>query len=121
VTSPALVGSGGDQANTQTGSIFNSSGNMSGTPAGVYGLAQLIRAPSVGRFAANENGTGDATAALSGAPRGKFVLISAGPDGIYYGLKDGPGAQNYAFPNSGAYFMPDLPSKYDDITIFGGG
>lgn len=121
VTSPALVGSGGDQVNAQTGSIFNSSGNLSGTPAGVYGLAQLIRAPSVGRFAANETGTGDANAALSGAPRGKFVLMSAGPDGIYYGLKDGPGAQNYPFPNSAAYFMPDLPSKYDDITIFGGG
>ena len=121
VTSPALVGSGGDQVNAQTGSIFNSGGNLGGTPAGVYGLAQLIRAPSVGRFAASETGSGDANAALSGAPRGKFVLMSAGPDGIYYGLKDGPGAQNYAFPNSGAYFMPDLPSKYDDITIFGGG
>ncbi len=121
VTSPALVGSGGDQVNAQTGSIFNSGGNLGGTPAGVYGLAQLIRAPSVGRFAASETGSGDANSALSGAPRGKFVLMSAGPDGIYYGLKDGPGAQNYAFPNSGAYFMPDLPSKYDDITIFGGG
>ena len=120
-TSPALVGSGGDQVNAQTGSIFNSGGNLGGTPASVYGLAQLIRAPSVGRFAASENGTGDGNAALSGAPRGKFVLMSAGPDGIYYGLKDGPGAQNYAFPNSAAYFMPDLPSKYDDITIFGGG
>lgn len=121
VTSPALVGSGGDQVNAQTGSIFNASGNMGGTPAGVYGLAQLIRAPSVGRFAASETGSGDANAALSGASRGKFVLTSAGPDGIYYGLKDGPGAQSYVFPTSGAYFMPDLPAKYDDITIFGGG
>ena len=122
-TSPALVGSGGDQVNAQTGSILNVNlpGAIGGVPAGVYGLAQLLRAPSVGRFAASEVGTGDANAALSGAARGKFVLMSAGPDGIYYGLKDGPGAQNFVFPASGAYFMPDLPSKYDDITVFGGG
>ena len=49
------------------------------------------------------------------------MLVSPGPDGIYYGFKDGPGAQGYAFPSSGAYFMPDLPSRYDDITVFGGG
>ena len=114
--------------NAQTGSIFNSAATVGSVRADVFALAQVLRAPSVGQFAASETGalpTTAGNAALSGAPRGKFILISAGPDGIYYGYKDGPGAQATSnFPGgniANAYFMPDLPSKYDDITIFGGG
>ncbi len=75
-------------------------------------LAQIIRNVSYG--AANQP--------LQGAPRGAFVLISAGQDGIFFSRIDGPG--NPTLPVNDIINNPKGPyvvNEYDDIRVFGGG
>ena len=47
-------------------------------------FAQVLRHPSLGSY-------GDAAATQRGTAQGSYILISAGPDGIYFSTKDGPG------------------------------
>jgi len=78
-------------------------------------LAQFIRSPAFGPN----------NAPLNGSPRGRYVLISAGADGVYLSKFDGLGTS--ATPlidvvNSGT--NPGGPAaldKYDDVRVFGGG
>ena len=56
--------------------------------------------------------------------RGAYVLISAGPDGIFFSAQDGPGAPGDEVTELGG--NPDINpdravDEYDDIRIFGGG
>ncbi|MCH7573109.1 MAG: hypothetical protein IH891_09370, partial [Planctomycetes bacterium] len=56
--------------------------------------------------------------------RGAYVLISAGPDGIFFSAQDGPGAPGDEITALGG--NPDINpdravDEYDDIRIFGGG
>jgi len=78
-------------------------------------LAQIVRNVSYGTN----------NQPLQGAPRGAFVLISAGQDGIFFSRIDGPGNPsapvtdivNAATNPKGPYVV----AEYDDIRVFGGG
>ncbi len=76
-------------------------------------LAQIIRHPAMGT----------ATAPQTGSPKGQFVLISPGPDGIFFSRYDGPGTPNAPVTNivSGANGKPQVVEQYDDLMVFGGG
>ncbi len=108
-TSTALGDLGVDQ--TQT-SVF---GMGSATEQRNY-LAQLIRHPSLGAFAA-------LTDARAGTPRGRYVLFSPGFDGIYFSRAgDGPTASTGAFGyTSPLATKPDVVTTYNDVVVFGGG
>ena len=77
-------------------------------------FAQILRTPAIG----------SAKQPLSGAPRGEYVVISAGPDGVFFDAVDGPG--NLDTPvnnihNHTTYGTPTVVSEYDDIIVAGGG
>ena len=92
-------------------SIFNTAPDADAT------FAQIIRHP----------GFGEPGEPLNGTARGAYVLISAGPDGIFFSRQDGPGSPGN--PIGGA----DLPfnefmslgarviDEFDDVRMFGGG
>lgn len=59
-----------------------------------------------------------------GSPKGSFVLISAGPDGVYFSAADGPGSSGAAIPNGdllGITTDAKVIDEFDDIVVFGGG
>jgi prepilin-type N-terminal cleavage/methylation domain-containing protein len=79
-------------------------------------LAQIIRTPAIGK--------GDDP--LNGTPRGKFVLISAGPDGIFFANTQVKNPANGALitdivSNGTNPAGPDIVKSYDDIVVAGGG
>ncbi len=80
-------------------------------------FAQLLRHP----------GFGDADKPLQGSPRGKYMIISAGKDGIFFSNQDGPGTKKAPITDivtsAGITKMGGLGAldNYDDIKVFGGG
>lgn len=76
-------------------------------------FAQIIRAP----------GFGEPGEPLNGTARGAYVLISAGPDGIYFSRRDGPGSPSEPVDDivNGNFGNPRVVEEYDDVRIFGGG
>lgn len=78
-------------------------------------LAQIIRQPAFGR----------GSEPLAGTPRGRYAIISAGPDGVFFSRFDGIGTQStprddivsQASNSAG----PTAVQEYDDIRVFGGG
>jgi prepilin-type N-terminal cleavage/methylation domain-containing protein len=78
-------------------------------------LAQLIRHPSMGSFTA-------LTDARAGTARGRYVLVSPGPDGIYFSkTNDGPtGGTPFTYGNT-LVTKPDVVTTYNDVVVFGGG
>ncbi len=88
-------------------------------------LAQILRNPGIGGPTSGMGSAQAMQAIQEGTPRGAFVLISAGPDGIFFSASDGPGA-----PADNAqvddltispYFNAKVISEYDDVLHFGGG
>ena len=77
-------------------------------------FAQFLRHP----------GFGDFNKPLSGTPRGKYLLISAGKDGIYFSRIDGLGNKTTPVtPNDILEKKEGLAGldNWDDIRMFGGG
>jgi type II secretory pathway pseudopilin PulG len=77
-------------------------------------FAQILRTPAIGA----------ASQPQSGAPRGEFILISPGPDGIFFSIGDGPGTPGSPVTNivnSPANGTPTVVSEYDDIIVASGG
>jgi len=83
-------------------------------------FAQIIRHPAFG----------DPAEPLNGTARGAFVLFSAGPDGVYFSRKDGPGSPKNAIAGSGPDSLsyedllelgPQVVQEFDDLRVFGGG
>ncbi|MCH8165690.1 MAG: type II secretion system protein [Planctomycetes bacterium] len=77
-------------------------------------FAQIIRAPAFGKPGEPLNGTA----------RGAYVLISAGPDGIYFSVTDGPGSPSNPVEdivNDPDFGNPRVVREYDDVRMFGGG
>jgi type II secretory pathway pseudopilin PulG len=114
----------GDLGKSQEASLINPLSGV--TPNPEETLAQFIRNPGFG--ASNLPQTGTA--------RGKFALISAGADGVYFSKFDGfgtaskpwidvvstvnqPGSGND--PGKGNPGGPAALDKYDDVRVFGGG
>jgi len=79
-------------------------------------FAQILRHPSLGDY-------GSIPLAQAGTARGSYILISAGPDGIYFSEQDGPGTTALPVTDivTGEYENPTIVKEYDDIRIFGGG
>jgi len=76
-------------------------------------LAQIIRHPALGQ----------PTAPQTSSPKGQIVVISSGPDGIYFSRLDGPGTPTAPVINivSGTHGNPQVVERYDDVVVFGGG
>ncbi|MCA9296647.1 MAG: hypothetical protein KC983_09015, partial [Phycisphaerales bacterium] len=88
-------------------SILNAASDRAAT------LAQIIRNPAVG----------EPMDPLSGAARGGFVLISAGADGVYFSISDGPGTREMPvvdIVSDAETGNPKVVEGYDDILVFGG-
>ena len=103
-TSTAL----GELGKDQSVSIFNTSAAANAT------FGQTIRHPA---FGAPDD-------PLTGTARGAYVLISAGPDGIYFSRFDGPGTPTAPQDNivdHQDFGHPKVDDEYDDIRRFGGG
>jgi len=92
-----------------TQSLFNPA--VSADPNATF--AQIIRAP----------GQGEPDNPLYSSPRGKYAIMSAGPDGVYFSQYDGPGREGAPVTNivSGQYGRPDVVKEYDDAVVTGGG
>ena len=57
------------------------------------------------------------------AMSGSFMLISAGPDGVYYSASDGPGTQSNPvidLTSKAETNIPTIIKEYDDVRLFGG-
>jgi prepilin-type N-terminal cleavage/methylation domain-containing protein len=76
-------------------------------------FAQFLRHP----------GFGDPTTPLSGTARGKFMLFSAGKDGIYFSRTDGLGTRDTPVTSATILSKSGLAGldNWDDIRLFGGG
>ena len=76
-------------------------------------FAQFLRHP----------GFGDFNKPLSGTPRGKYLLISAGKDGIYFSRIDGLGNKTTPVTSTVILSREGLAGldNWDDIRLFGGG
>ena len=76
-------------------------------------FAQFLRHP----------GFGDPALPLSGTPRGKYLLISAGKDGIYFSRIDGLGNKTTPVTSTVILSREGLAGldNWDDIRLFGGG
>ena len=107
---------GQSQANPDKGSILRLAADDEKSRI----FAQIIRHPSFG--VSDES--------LNGTARGAYVLISAGKDGVYFSVADGPGTpQSPIFgddPDSLTFdqFMdlgPKVIDEFDDLRLFGGG
>ncbi len=100
-------------------SLFNqATGAEPGTtPVNAF-LAQTLRHAAMG----------DPTKPVAaGVARGKFAVYSAGKDGIYYSVTDGPGSNSVPITNiivsdfvNMGNFGPSVVDTYDDIRVFGG-
>ncbi|MBC01858.1 MAG: hypothetical protein CMJ34_00955 [Phycisphaerae bacterium] len=90
---------------------------MGGTDGRRDTFAQILRTPAIG----------SAQQPQSGAPRGEYILISPGPDGVYFNIADGPGSPGDAVlniinnPSKPEVNTPTVVNEYDDIIVSGGG
>lgn len=93
---------------------YSASGNVEGSvltgledePEARDNLARLIRNP-----------------AFDDQARGTFVLMSAGPDGIYFSAADGPGTRTEPVVDlldEDLDLPDDVAGEYDDLLTFGG-
>ena len=79
-------------------------------------FAQILRNPALGA----------AEQPMTGTARGDYILISAGPDGVFFQTTDGPGSagnpiNNIVDNNNTQYATPIVVSEYDDLIVAGGG
>ncbi|MFO0783810.1 MAG: prepilin-type N-terminal cleavage/methylation domain-containing protein [Phycisphaerales bacterium] len=104
-------------------SIFNTQNvnGGSGAIARDLTMGQILRHPAQ---TTSMSGASDAAKVNAGAPRGKYMLISPGPDGIFFSVSSGLGTP--AAPKAdivGSAVNPDGPrviDRYDDVVVFGG-
>jgi type II secretory pathway pseudopilin PulG len=77
-------------------------------------FAQILRTPAIGA----------ARQPQSGAPRGEYIVISAGNDGVFFSVEDGPGGPSSPVTDivsSASNGTPTVIREYDDIIVAGGG
>ena len=80
-------------------------------------LAQILRHPAFGTY-------GNVGDALNGTARGAYALMSAGADGVYFSIQDGPGTPKVPVDDivtDSENSNPKVVEEYDDIRVFGGG
>lgn len=98
----------GESGDDQSDSILVTSGDPDST------FAQIIRHAAFG----------EVDQPLIGTPRGRYVLISAGPDRTFFSRFDGPGDVGSPIDNivtHPEFGTPKVVEEYDDLRVFGGG
>lgn len=107
IESTGLGEFGKNQMDNTNGSIFNNANDSTAT------LAQILRHAAFG----------EPDEPLTGNSQGAYMLFSAGPDGIYFSITDGPGTSVNPVDNivDEQFGSPRVVNEYDDIRIFGGG
>ena len=125
--STALGDLNADQTDSAKGSVLNtdSAGGQTGADARNLTLGQLIRHPGINAQSATGAGlTPDPDRVWAGTSRGKYFLISAGPDGIFFSrdqFRDGAGNPVTNIVSSSINPAgPSIIEKYDDILVAGG-
>jgi len=102
-----------DQTDDFLGSIINKTTTTGASPREDT-FAQILRTPAIGA----------ARQPQAGAPRGEYVIFSAGNDGIFFSIADGPGGPGSLVTdiiNSSQNGTPTVIREYDDIIVAGGG
>lgn len=102
--------------------VYDSTNNPAGSiltrtlPDYLSNFAYLLRHPALGD-------TNVANVMNTSTSRGAYVLISAGPDGIFFSAQDGPGARGDEVTNLAPPAIEPVRAveEFDDIRIFGGG
>lgn len=108
-----------------TNQVFHASNNPNGSilthpdpnPGRLATFAQIVRHPAFGP----PTEPFDTARVVS---RGAYVLISAGPDGVFFSASDGPGTRSnpvWNIVDDADYGNPRVVDDYDDIIFFGGG
>jgi len=88
-------------------SIFNTA------PDPLNTLGRILGHPSLSSWdAPNERVIGQA--------RGAYMLLSAGPDGVFFSQKDGPGSPGNPVSDILTDYDAGIIGEYDDVLIFGG-
>ncbi len=63
---------------------------------------------------------GDSVAWQYGTARGSYVLLSAGPDGVFLSHQDGPLTPAGGYESGWEDISPEDIEKFDDVVIYGG-
>ena len=79
--------------------------------AKIRNFAQLIRNPAFG----------EAGKPLQSSPRGRYMVVSSGKDGIFFSTEDGPGRKGAPVTDLATKEAMGALDNYDDIRVFGGG
>jgi prepilin-type N-terminal cleavage/methylation domain-containing protein len=79
--------------------------------AKIRNFAQLLRNPAFG----------EATKPLQSSPRGRYMIVSSGKDGIFFSTEDGPGRKGAPVTDLATKEAMGALDNYDDIRVFGGG
>jgi hypothetical protein len=118
---------GNDQnfANWNGGSILSNDNALSSNDEARHAaLAQIVRQPAIG--SPIDDDQLKAITEWNSVARGSIVLISAGPDGIYFAATDGPGSTETPIGGND-YPVEDfigagtgVLEKFDDVVYCGG-
>jgi hypothetical protein len=126
VTSTGLGDVGLDQTDAAKGSVLltTSAGGQNGAVARNLTFGQLIRHAALN--AQSGTAVNDAERVWAGTARGKYFLVSPGPDGVYFSrdqVRNSAGQPISDIVSSANNFNPDGPKiveRYDDVVVVGG-
>jgi len=90
-------------------SIFNTAADPLNT------LGRILGHPALSTWDANN------PEVVIGQARGAYMLLSAGPDGVFFSREDGPGSPGNPVPDILTDdYEASIVTEYDDVLIFGG-
>jgi prepilin-type N-terminal cleavage/methylation domain-containing protein len=126
VTSTGLGDVGLDQTDAAKGSVLLTTiaGGQNGAVARNLTFGQLIRHAALN--AQSGTAVNDAERVWAGTARGKYFLVSPGPDGVYFSrdqVRNSAGQPISDIVSSANNFNPDGPKiveRYDDVVVVGG-
>ena len=116
-----------DQTDSLKGSVLNttSAGSESGAGARDLTMGQLIRHAGINAQSSSGSATvADKDKVRSGTARGKYFIISAGTDGIFFSRAQATNSTGAAMTDIVSTSMnpagPQVVERYDDVIVAGG-
>ena len=116
-----------DQTDTLKGSVLNttSAGSESGAGARDLTMGQLIRHAGINAQSSSGSASvADKDKVRSGTARGKYFIISAGTDGIFFSRAQATNSTGAAMTDIVSTSMnpagPQVIERYDDVIVAGG-